>query len=71
MASQGVLLVNTIDTTATATQAASAQILELARFVLSLYGITGAAAEAGAQQLVHDLGFGMALQPTQAEPQVG
>ena len=56
-ASQGMLLVNTIDTAADVTQAASSQVIDLGRFLLGLYGITGADAEEGARQLAHELGI--------------
>lgn len=65
-ASQGMLLINTIDTTADVTQAAGAQLVELGRFVLGLYGISGDEADESARQLVADLTGAGAHQPLRA-----
>jgi len=65
-ASQGMLLVNTIDTTAGVTTALADQLVEMGSFLLGLYGITGAEAEEGARQLAEDFGMGSTLSGTKA-----
>lgn len=63
-ASQGMLLVNTIDTTADVTHAVADQLVEMGSFLLGLYGISGSEAEEGARQLAEDFGMGFAQDRT-------
>lgn len=68
-ASQGMLLVNTIDSTADVTSARADHVIEMGSFLLGMYGITGEDAREGARQLAADfgLGFSPTARPLQAE----
>jgi hypothetical protein len=66
-ASQGMLLVNTIDTTANVTGAVADQLVEMGSFLLGLYGIGGEEAAEGARQIAADLGIDSILSPTAAK----
>jgi hypothetical protein len=68
-ASQGMLLVNTIDATADVTNALAGQVVEMGSFLLGLYGITGEEAKEGARQLAED--FGMGVSPTASALKAG
>ena len=59
-ASQGMLLLNTIDATAESSTALAGQLVGLFQFVLGLYGLSPAEAQEGAQQLAEDIGAAFA-----------
>ncbi|MEL6342466.1 MAG: J domain-containing protein [Myxococcota bacterium] len=65
-ASQGMLLVNTIDATSDVTQHVAGQLLEVGQFLLQLFGVHPDQADEGARQLLQDFGVTEDLLPTTA-----
>ena len=66
-ASQSMLLVNTIDTTADVTNILAQQAAEMGRFLLEMYGISGEEAQEGARQLAEDFGVPFPAKAATAE----
>ncbi|MEL6349524.1 MAG: hypothetical protein AAFV53_40855 [Myxococcota bacterium] len=64
-ASQGMLLVNTIDTTADVAGVLADQLVELGSFLLSLYGVGEDDAQDAVRQLAQDMGADMGVNLTE------